>query len=89
MTHDPSDNPGLLSLLDAARAEPHDDAPRLVLADWLDDHAEHDRAQFVRLQLALTPGSRSIEATKRKELERRCRALLDRHGGCWLVGLWR
>jgi hypothetical protein len=60
-----------------------------VLADWLDDHTEHDRAEFVRLQLRLAPGPRPLEADERKELERRCRQLLDRRGGCWLGGLWR
>jgi uncharacterized protein (TIGR02996 family) len=71
------------------RAGPHDDAPRLVLADWLDDHGEHDRAEFVRLQLRLAPGPQPLEAGERKGLERRCRQLLDRRGGCWLGGLWR
>jgi uncharacterized protein (TIGR02996 family) len=89
MTQHTTDNPGLLSLLHAARAEPHDDAPRLVLADWLDDHSETDRAEFVRLQLRLAPGSQPLEIDERKELERRCRSLLDRRGGCWLGGLWR
>ena len=89
MTHLLTDEPALLSLLESARAEPHDDAPRLVLADWLDDHGESDRAQFVRLQLRLAPGAQHLEAAQREELEVRYRALLDRHGGCWLAGLWR
>ena len=28
----------------AADAAPNDDLPKLVLADWLDEHAEADRA---------------------------------------------
>jgi uncharacterized protein (TIGR02996 family) len=32
---------------------PDDDGPRLIYADWLDDHGEHDRADFIRLQLRL------------------------------------
>src|SRR5262245_36424866 len=32
---------------------PDDDAPRLVYADWLDDHDQHDRAEFIRLQCAM------------------------------------
>ena len=35
------------SILDA----PDDDAPRLVYADWLDEHGEADRAEFIRLQI--------------------------------------
>ena len=32
---------------------PDDDTPRLVFADWLDDHGEADRAEFVRVQCRL------------------------------------
>jgi uncharacterized protein (TIGR02996 family) len=34
-------------------AHPDDDAPRLVYADWLDDHGDPDRAEFIRLQIEL------------------------------------
>ncbi len=45
------------ALLAAACARPDDDTPRLVLADWLDDHGDAARAAFVRAQveLARTP----------------------------------
>ena len=33
-------------------AHPDDDAPRLVFADWLDDHGDADRAEFIRLQVS-------------------------------------
>src|SRR4051794_3453641 len=39
--------------------QPDDDAPRLIWADWLDEHGDPDRAAFVRLQCewaALDPG---------------------------------
>lgn len=32
-------------------ARPHDDVPRLILADWLEDHGAPKRAQFIRLQI--------------------------------------
>jgi uncharacterized protein (TIGR02996 family) len=32
---------------------PADDAPRLIYADWLDEHGEPDRAAFIRVQCAL------------------------------------
>src|SRR5829696_5418855 len=32
---------------------PDDDAPRLVYADWLDEHGDADRAEFIRLQIRL------------------------------------
>lgn len=40
-----------LALLRGAAANPDDDLPRLVYADWLDDHDRHDQAAFVRLQV--------------------------------------
>jgi uncharacterized protein (TIGR02996 family) len=43
------DNPALLrTIIDA----PDDDVPRLVYADWLDDLIEHERAAFIRAQVA-------------------------------------
>jgi uncharacterized protein (TIGR02996 family) len=32
---------------------PQDDAPRLVLADWLDEHSSPERGEFVRVQVEL------------------------------------
>jgi uncharacterized protein (TIGR02996 family) len=40
------------ALLSAIEATPLDDAPRLILADWLDEHGEPERAEFIRLQVA-------------------------------------
>jgi uncharacterized protein (TIGR02996 family) len=45
MTHD--------AFLQAIIESPDDDAPRLVYADWLDDHGDADRAVFIRAQCAL------------------------------------
>lgn len=41
-----------LALLAAVRANPADDLPRLVLADWLDEQGEGGRAELVRYQVA-------------------------------------
>src|SRR5262245_38802039 len=38
------------AFLRAIAETPDDDAPRLIFADWLDDHGEHDRAELIRLQ---------------------------------------
>jgi uncharacterized protein (TIGR02996 family) len=35
----------------AIRAHPDDDAPRLVYADWLDEHGDAARAEFIRVQI--------------------------------------
>jgi uncharacterized protein (TIGR02996 family) len=46
---------GLMStkaaLLSAIRDSPEDDMPRLAFADWLDEHEQPDRAEFIRAQV--------------------------------------
>ena len=34
-------------------AEPHDDVPRMVYADWLQENGQDERAEFIRLQCRL------------------------------------
>jgi uncharacterized protein (TIGR02996 family) len=41
------------ALLAAIRAQPDEDTPRLVFADWLDEHDDPDRAAFIRAQVEL------------------------------------
>src|SRR3954462_12824674 len=41
------------AFLDDIIASPEDDAPRLIFADWLEDHGDPDRAEFIRLQVEL------------------------------------
>lgn len=41
------------ALLTAIRANPDEDTPRLVYADWLDENGQPDRAEFIRLQCEL------------------------------------
>ena len=41
------------AFLRAICERPADDAPRLVYADWLDDHGEGERAEFIRVQAEL------------------------------------
>jgi uncharacterized protein (TIGR02996 family) len=45
MTHD--------AFLQAIIDTPDDDTPRLVYADWLDEHGEPERAEFIRVQVGL------------------------------------
>jgi uncharacterized protein (TIGR02996 family) len=42
-----------LALVAAIRSAPDDDAPRLVYADWLDEHGQPERAEFIRVQCGL------------------------------------
>jgi uncharacterized protein (TIGR02996 family) len=41
------------ALLAAILANPDEDTPRLVYADWLQEHGEPDRAEFIRVQVEL------------------------------------
>ncbi len=41
------------AFLNAIIDEPDDDALRLIYADWLDDHDEPERAEFIRAQCDL------------------------------------
>ena len=39
-----------LAFLAAIRAHPADDLPRLVYADWLEEHGQSERAEFIRVE---------------------------------------
>lgn len=41
------------ALVQSVLAAPDDDVPRLVLADWLDEHGRADYAEFIRVQCEL------------------------------------
>src|SRR5262245_52388385 len=41
------------AFLDAIVAEPDEDAHRLVFADWLDEHGQSERAEFIQAQCEL------------------------------------
>jgi uncharacterized protein (TIGR02996 family) len=72
---------------------PDDDAPRLVYADWLEEHGDGDRAEFIRTQCELA--RLGADDPRRPGLEAREGALLERHGPRWarpvagLVARWR
>ena len=52
---------------------PDDDTPRLVYADWLDDHGDPERGELIRVQCALARLVRdSLEA---RPLKRRVEEL--------------
>jgi uncharacterized protein (TIGR02996 family) len=62
-----------------------DDAPRLIYADWLEEHGPPgaaDRAAFIRLQCRAA--TLPVEDDARPELERQARLLLRKHRAHWL-----
>jgi uncharacterized protein (TIGR02996 family) len=69
------------AFLQAIADEPDDDAVRLIYADWLDEHGDAPRAEFIRAQCGaetLPPGD------ERDALEDRAADLLAQHEGAWL-----
>ena len=75
-----------LALLRGVEAAPDDDLPRLVYADWLDEHGRHARAEFIRVQCELasierrlftmTLEEKRVAGPRRGELRRAERELL-------------
>lgn len=65
----------------AVIAHPDDDAPRLIMADWLDEQGQCERAEFIRLQIFGARGAfagcqhgaevtcRRCEGVRRRETE--------------------
>ncbi len=66
---------------------PEDDTPRLVYADWLDDHGDPERAEFIRVQIELA----QLEewGARRPGLEQRQKRLLKLHARQWGEGMVR
>jgi uncharacterized protein (TIGR02996 family) len=74
-----------LALLHTVIEASDDDAPRLVYADWLEEHGDPTQARFIRESLAaaaLPPG-----ATGFKKRQAALQALADEHGAGWLKAL--
>jgi uncharacterized protein (TIGR02996 family) len=69
------------AFLRAIHDAPDDDAPRLVYADWLDEHGDADRAAFIRVQCALARSA--ADDPRRPGREAREQELLERHRAEW------
>ena len=70
--------------VEQVRAHPHDDAPRLIYADYLEE-AGDPQGELIRVQVALShlpPGDPA-----RRELELRESELLDEYADAWLAPL--
>jgi uncharacterized protein (TIGR02996 family) len=69
------------AFLRAIADSPYDDTPRLVYADWLDEHGEQDRAEFIRVQVELA--RIDDDDPRHTLLKHRQDALLRRHRRAW------
>lgn len=74
------------ALLAAIHADPRSDLPRLVYADWLDDHGEADYAEFIRLQCHTAARYGALASKRASQRER---SLLRQHGAKWRGGTER
>jgi uncharacterized protein (TIGR02996 family) len=72
------------ALLRAIYANPDDDTPRLVYADWLDEHGQPERAEFIRVQVEL---ARTECEESHQRLEERADELHEAHCEEWTKGL--
>ncbi len=74
--------PDRAALLAGIAADPDNDLRRLVFADWLDDHGEPERAEFVRLQIE---GRRITDPDALKPYDARVRELFRDHVADWFA----
>jgi uncharacterized protein (TIGR02996 family) len=85
-----TEGPGLAMTHDEAFLQdiiehPDDDAPRLIYADWLDDHGQSARGEFIRVQCEL---ARLPEGDERRAvLAGRETDLLEAHESEWTARL--
>lgn len=70
------------AFLEAILEHPDDDTPRLIFADWLEEHGDADRAEFIRLQCALA--GKDLPSDRRAEWDRRQQQLLEQHEKEWV-----
>jgi uncharacterized protein (TIGR02996 family) len=73
------------AFLDDIAANPEDDAPRLIYADWLDQQGQTHRAEFIRLQVQLA--RLDEHDPDRLAPEQRTEELLLLHGDEWRSAL--
>src|SRR4051794_24556462 len=70
------------TLLAAVAAEPEDDAPRLVMADWADENDDPLRAEFIRAQIEVQ--RLDFYTARSAALRRRVEELHKEHGEQWV-----
>jgi uncharacterized protein (TIGR02996 family) len=76
-------NTAFADLLAVIAADPEADAPRLALADWWEAHGQPQRAELMRLQLAITAGQDRWLHPRIREMRQRQEELLRAHETLW------
>jgi uncharacterized protein (TIGR02996 family) len=71
------------AFIEAIRDAPDDDTPRLIYADWLEEHGD-PHGEFIRVQCALA--KLPLGDSRRYALAKRERQLWERHNMEWLGG---
>ena len=66
------------AFMNMIHADPDDDTPRLIFADWLDENSKPERAEFIRVQIQIAQSRK-----RRADLLRHQTELLDIYGGEW------
>lgn len=72
------------ALFAAICENPDDDTPRLVYADWVQEHGQPERGEFIRLQCEY---ARQLRAGDPAPDAERMTALLESHGDLWQAEL--
>lgn len=73
--------PDHATFLAAIRDQPESLGPRLVFADWLEEHGDCDRAEFIRVQIEAE--HHPVSSPRRLRLEQRAADLTESHGSEW------
>jgi uncharacterized protein (TIGR02996 family) len=75
------------ALLAAIWEHPHEDTPRLVYADWLQENGQPERAEFIRVQCELARLGEWDDSPRKTELQKREEALWKKYAKQWKTGL--
>src|SRR5262245_16683342 len=85
------DSAMLRAFLEDCKDHPEDDAPRLILADWLEEHGETEadraRGEFVRLQVRLAHRELADEDDAERADRARAWELQRRYHSAWIGDL--
>src|SRR5262245_10463730 len=72
-----------IALVETIRAHPSEDSPRLVYADWLEEHGECELAEFIRVQIERAERDEFDPA--QKTLAQREKELIESRGDDWVA----